>query len=239
MKNLEEEFNMIVDALILDEEQRNKLLARKNEYIENNHLNLSSLSLTNLPEDLFKDNESILHLNISENKINAYPEGVFQPLHQLLSLDISYSMDPTTLDESEPLTLPENIFKSQLNLLLLDLSGNQLEFLPDGLFDTLFNIETLNMSYNLLALLPVSIGNCINLEELYLESNFFPIEFKDVYGDYISVQDFIAPFSAAWNVMNNPIDMINEIGLPDDAYDDNELKTSLSNQLRDVFKDKN
>ncbi len=237
MVDLEEEFNTIMNRLDINDENRDVLITRLVDYTENSHLDLSDLGLSSIPGDIFKDNETILHLNLSNNHFEKIPEELFQPLHQLLSLVMSYCMSPVSLNEDEPVTLPESIFKSQLNLLLLDLSGNQIEFLPDGIFDSLYNVETINLSYNLLALLPVSIGNAINLEELYLESNFFPIEFKDVYSDYIDVQDFIAPFSGAWAVMNNPIDMINEIGLNDADVEDTRMKSEIADQLKNMFKD--
>ncbi|MCY3414230.1 MAG: leucine-rich repeat protein [Candidatus Heimdallarchaeota archaeon] len=226
-------FAILFDILPLSEDQKVILTQREEDFISNNYLDLSDLGLTAIPETIFEQFAEIQHLNLSNNALEDIPPELFYPLYQLMSLDMSACISPTNLEEGEILSLPEKLFERQINLILLDLSGNQLEYLPDGFFDNLYNLEALNLSHNMLALLPMSIGNCINLEELYLEANFLPIEFKEVYADYLDVQDFLAPFSQAWQVMNNPLDMLNEYTF--DEEEKVEIKTDIADQLKDAF----
>lgn len=169
-------------------------------------MDLSDLGIKKLPVHIFDGFENLKHLSLGNNQLSTINISLFKPLKNLVSLDLSYSMSPEDIEENAIFELEEKIFINLTNLQLLDLSGNQIEFLPDGILDGLYNLEALNLSYNLLALLPISIGNCINLEELYLEANFLPIEFKEVYDDYLDLQDFLAPFQQTWSLMNNPLD---------------------------------
>ena len=99
--------------------------------------------------------------------------------------------------------------------------------------------KALNLSYNLLALIPTSLGNCINLEELYIESNFLPIEFNEFYDDYLDLQEFLAPFQQTWIAMNNPIEDSDSFAFnPDnmepevseyEVFIDEEFKKAFSN----------
>lgn len=233
MVNLEEEFAQIIKELDLDKKRSNILKSRKNTFIDDSLLDLSELDLNILPESLFNNRQYILHLNISNNNFKTLAEKIFNPLVDLISIDMSYCLPPGNLDVDELHTLPEYLLKNQVSLILLDISGNQLEFLPEAFFDKLYNIEAMNLSDNLLSLLPTSIGNCINLEELYLEGTNLPIEFEEIYSDYMAVQDFLSPFSQAWQVMNAPFDMINAIGISYDIQDENKLL--LSEQFHDMF----
>lgn len=233
MVNLEEEFTQIIKELDLDKKRSNILKSRKNTFIDDSLLDLSELDLNILPESLFNNRQYILHLNISNNNFKTLAEKIFNPLVDLISIDMSYCLPPGNLDVDELHTLPEYLLKNQVSLILLDISGNQLEFLPEAFFDKLYNIEAMNLSDNLLSLLPTSIGNCINLEELYLEGTNLPIEFEEIYSDYMAVQDFLSPFSQAWQAMNDPFDMINEIEFSDDIINENKLL--LSEQFHDMF----
>lgn len=233
MVNLEEEFAQIIKELDLDKKRSNILKSRKNTFIDDSLLDLSELDLNILPESLFNNKQYILHLNISNNNFKTLAEKIFNPLVDLISIDMSYCLPPGNLDVDELHTLPEYLLKNQVSLILLDISGNQLEFLPEAFFDKLYNIEAMNLSDNLLSLLPTSIGNCINLEELYLEGTNLPIEFEEIYSDYMAVQDFLSPFSQAWQAMNDPFDMINEIEFSDDIINENKLL--LSEQFHDMF----
>lgn len=230
---MDEEFNQIIVELDLDDARSNTLKSRMNTFIEDSLLDLSELDLKILPDSLFDGRQYILHVNISNNNFKTLPEMLFYPLVDLISIDMSYCIPPGTLDADELHTLPEYLLKSQVSLILLDISGNQLEFLPEAFFDSLYNIEAMNLSNNLLSLLPTSIGNCINLEELYLEGTNLPIEFEEIYSDYMAVQDFLSPFSQAWQVMNDPLDMINEIGFSDDFNDEDKLV--MSEQFQNIF----
>lgn len=233
MVNLEEEFAQIIKELDLDKKRSNILKSRKNTFIDDSLLDLSELDLNILPESLFNNRQYILHLNISNNNFKTLAEKIFNPLVDLISIDMSYCLPPGNLDVDELHTLPEYLLKNQVSLILLDISGNQLEFLPEAFFDKLYNIEAMNLSDNLLSLLPTSIGNCINLEELYLEGTNLPIEFEEIYSDYMAVQDFLSPFSQAWQAMQDPHDMINAIGISYDIQDENKLL--LSEQFHDMF----
>lgn len=233
MVNLEEEFAQIIKELDLDKKRSNILKSRKNTFIDDSLLDLSELDLNILPESLFNNKQYILHLNISNNNFKTLAEKIFNPLVDLISIDMSYCLPPGNLDVDELHTLPEYLLKNQVSLILLDISGNQLEFLPEAFFDKLYNIEAMNLSDNLLSLLPTSIGNCINLEELYLEGTNLPIEFEEIYSDYMAVQDFLSPFSQAWQAMQDPHDMINAIGISYDIQDENKLL--LSEQFHDMF----
>lgn len=233
MVNLEEEFTQIIKELDLDKKRSNILKSRKNTFIDDSLLDLSELDLNILPESLFNNRQYILHLNISNNNFKTLAEKIFNPLVDLISIDMSYCLPPGNLDVDELHTLPEYLLKNQVSLILLDISGNQLEFLPEAFFDKLYNIEAMNLSDNLLSLLPTSIGNCINLEELYLEGTNLPIEFEEIYSDYMAVQDFLSPFSQTWQAMQDPHDMINAIGISYDIQDENKLL--LSEQFHDMF----
>lgn len=233
MVNLEEEFAQIIKELDLDKKRSNILKSRKNTFIDDSLLDLSELDLNILPESLFNNRQYILHLNISNNNFKTLAEKIFNPLVDLISIDMSYCLPPGNLDVDELHTLPEYLLKNQVSLILLDISGNQLEFLPEAFFDKLYNIEAMNLSDNLLSLLPTSIGNCINLEELYLEGTNLPIEFEEIYSDYMAVQDFLSPFSQAWQAMQDPHDMINAIGISYDIQDEDKLV--MSKQFHDMF----
>ncbi len=202
---------------------------------ENAYLDLSNLNISALPEDLFEPYEFILHLDISGNQIVTLPSKIFYPLINLITLDMSNTLTPIGLKDDEPLSLPENLFERQANLILLDLSGNQIEFLPDGIFDKLYNLEVLNLRDNFLALLPTSIGNCINLEDLYMEGNFLPIDFKETYSGYLEVQEFLAPFSNAWNSMNYSDTIKNDIVDVEKEVEFDEEAEKIENELKKAF----
>ena len=230
-------FWSIIDKLDLGD-KRKDLEMRLLSYKEHNFIDLSELEIKYLPDQIFDGFDNLKHLSLGNNQLSSIDASLFKPLKNLVSLDLSYSLSPEDFDEDELFALEEDVFTNLTNLQLLDLSGNQIEFLPDGILDGLYNLEALNLSYNLLALLPISIGNCINLEELYLEANFLPIEFKEVFEDYLELQDFLAPFQQTWNLMNNPPETAGGNLLMDLESEDRTLSEDemvINQELRKVF----
>lgn len=211
---------------------------RKNLFLSEKHLDLNNLGISSIENGVFDKLDDIIYLGLSGNSIENLPETIFDNMAQLEILDLSYSLTPKKLDEDELFELPENIFMNLTKLKILDLSGNQLELLPDGIFDKLYALEALNISSNLLAILPASIGNLVNLEELILESNFFPIEFNEEYHGYMETQEFLEPFYQAWSIMNNPLELINKIDIDDvkpEQYD--EFSDNLKKAFKSFFND--
>ena len=229
-------FWSIMDKLDLGD-KRKDLEKRLLSFKDHNFIDLSELEIKNLPDQIFEGFEKLKHLSLGNNQLSSINATIFAPLKSLVSLDLSYSLSPEEFDEDELFALEEDVFTNLTNLQLLDLSGNQIEFLPDGILDGLYNLEALNLSYNLLALLPISIGNCINLEELYIEANFLPIEFKEVIDDYLELQDFLAPFQQTWNLLNNPMDTTENfmLTLEDEDRSLTEGEMKINQELQKVF----
>lgn len=86
-------------------------------------------------------------------------------------------------------TLPEAI-KNLSNLVHLDLSKNQLTGLPDSI-GQLSRLSYLNLSYNYpLKKLPTTIGNLLELKELYICSNTrLPSKIRNISSLQIQVKD--------------------------------------------------
>jgi len=195
-------------------------------------LDLSDLGLTELPDGLFDNFIQLRELDLSYNSFTHFPENMFKELINLKRLNLSFMLDPTAFDEEDTVTLSDTLLSSQSQLEVLDLSGNQLEILPDTFFSKLYQLEVLDLSYNLLAVLPSSIGTLVNLEQLYLESNFLPIEFQTEYTTYQELQEFLTPFQQEYMATHETI-LSQDIDDPKAGVED-ELKKAFS-ALENLF----
>lgn len=197
-------------------------------------MDLSDLALTSLPDGIFDNFTQLRELDLSYNAFSVLPETIFRELTDLRRLDLSFTLDPTEFSADDPVSLPDNLLNSQSKLQFLNLSGNQLEVLPDVFFSKLYNLEVLDLSYNLLAILPSSIGTLVNLEELYLDGNFLPIEFGTEYTEYQELQEFLTPFQQEWMATHETI-LSEENEKQKDVVED-ELKRAFS-ALETLFDD--
>lgn len=195
-------------------------------------LDLSDLGLTTLPDGLFDNFTQLRELDLSYNAFPDLPEHLLRELTELRRINLSFMLNPSEYSEDEPVSLPEKFLRSQTKLQALDLSGNQLELLPDTIFSKLYNLESLDLSYNLLAILPSSIGTLVNLEKLYLESNFLPVEFGTEYTSYQQTQQFLTPFQQEYMATHEAV-MTTELDPSKDLVEE-ELKKAFA-ALEDLF----
>jgi internalin A len=121
-------------------------------------LDLSSLSLTELPESI-RQLPQLQRLFLQINRLVVLPKSISQ-LPQLQELFLAYN---------KLTALPESI--GQLGQLQrLDLEGNKLATLPESI-SGLSQLKLLDLTNNQLAALPESIRKLTQLERLYLHGN--------------------------------------------------------------------
>jgi internalin A len=121
-------------------------------------LNLSHLTLTELPERLFELTQ-LQELYLDENQLTELPEGLFE-LTQLQIL---------SLQQNQLRELPERLFELT-QLQTLHLNGNQLRELPERIGE-LTQLKTLSLNGNQLRELPERLFELIQLKTLYLDGN--------------------------------------------------------------------
>jgi len=144
------------------------------------YLWLNENDLTILPEDIFRPFTNLYTLNISGNKLTSLPENIFAPLVHLQHLYILYNS----------LTfLPDNIFTSLTKLQTLSLCGNKLNVLPDYLFSSLTKLEILFLAQNELTFLPENIFASLgNLMVLSIANNRIITLSDDIFVSLVELQ---------------------------------------------------
>ena len=122
-------------------------------------LELVSMSLTYLPDDILDGFTNLKTLNVLNNQLTELPD----------SIGNLTNLEKLWLINNKLTELPESIV-NLTNLEQLYLKNNELTELPQWI-GNLTNLEELSLRYNLLTELPDSIGNLINLGMLWLEEN--------------------------------------------------------------------
>ena len=132
---------------------------------KNPELNLSSLTLTSLPDRAFLFLTHLQTLHLNNNPFTTLPEGIFSSLTQLLAFSLC----------DTPLTsLPEGIFSSLTQLRILHLYGNLFTSLPEGIFSSLSQLQWLYLTDNHLTSLPEGVFSPLTkLQILHLAHNRF------------------------------------------------------------------
>ena len=152
-------------------------------------LDLSSGSLSELPEDIFRNLTALTDLDLSANAFSTLPPNIFADLTNLLTLDLSSNafntlsatifseltnLETLRLNGNDLMTLPTNIFAGLTNLLTLNLSSNTFSTLSATIFSELTSLETLLLNDNDMVTLPPNIfAGLTNLLTLDLSSNTF------------------------------------------------------------------
>nr|XP_002124630.1 phospholipase A2 inhibitor-like [Ciona intestinalis] len=150
-------------------------------------LDLSRNLMPKLPELFLKKLPKLLYLDISINKITKLPRSVLGRTVQLLTLSANGNMF-----RSIPQKLPTSLIEIQLannaiknltsldmdalydleHLVVLDLSGNGIEFIFNGVFSRLANLKVLDLSQNSLdSVSAATFDGLRNLEALFLQNN--------------------------------------------------------------------
>lgn len=114
------------------------------------YLNLSSLGLTYLDQNVFRGLTQVEEIDLSLNNLKNLPPTIFNALLKLQTL---------RLDNNMLTNLPAVIFNNLTQLRGLYLSGNQLTSLSIGVFDNLTQLFELNLNRNKLTTLPPGIFN--------------------------------------------------------------------------------
>uniref|UniRef100_H2XWQ8 LRRNT domain-containing protein n=1 Tax=Ciona intestinalis TaxID=7719 RepID=H2XWQ8_CIOIN len=174
--------------LILDHNDIEKVVNKVFFKIVNvQDLDLSRNLMPKLPELFLKKLPKLLYLDISINKITKLPRSVLGRTVQLLTLSANGNMF-----RSIPQKLPTSLIEIQLannaiknltsldmdalydleHLVVLDLSGNGIEFIFNGVFSRLANLKVLDLSQNSLdSVSAATFDGLRNLEALFLQNN--------------------------------------------------------------------
>ena len=104
-------------------------------------LDLSGIS--SLQTGDFDGLTDLVSLDLSSGSLSELPENIFAGLTNLVTLDLSSDLSSGGLSE-----LPANIFAGLTNLETLLLNGNDLETLPPNIFAGLTGLNMLNLSDN-------------------------------------------------------------------------------------------
>lgn len=138
------------------------------------HISLSGLSLTRIPETLWKLTE-LQKLSLNGNRLTSLPAQIGQ-LTLLRSLG---------LDHNELTSLPSTI-GNLTNLRYLDIGHNRLTTLPEAI-GKLTALDKLSLSHNQLTSLPDTVGNLTGLTRLYVGSNRL-VALPDSIGQLVSLK---------------------------------------------------
>jgi Leucine-rich repeat (LRR) protein len=126
-------------------------------------LDISSCSITSVPEETFIRLPSLEELTLAHNNIQELPRKVFLHLKSLKYLYLSHNFLRT---------LHEDWFVTSNKLLILDLSNNVLQTLHPQMFTFLQSLEVLKLSGNRLKTIDFYVfAPLISLEDLYLDKN--------------------------------------------------------------------
>lgn len=211
-------------------------------------LDLSNMSLTNLPEDILKL-KNLRKLILANNSIANFPLFL-SDLDKLEYLDISHNKLTTLppeigfinklrvldLSDNQLISLPDTISELR-QLIILNVSNNKLVKLPETIGNNK-NLVGLDISYNNLEYLPEALMEIASLQVLYLNGNEQLLIPPDLLGDD-SNQDRLTNR----NSQRNPIEILEHYRrIRDNSRPFNELKlivvgrggvgkTSLINRL--------
>jgi Leucine-rich repeat (LRR) protein len=131
-------------------------------------LDISSLGLSYLPNDVFNSFTFLTQLYLNDNSFSSLNSTLFNGLNQLQNLDLA---------KNQLTHLDELIFNGLINLQFLDLSWNKLTYLPAGLFSSLINVQNLYLQNNYLFTFDTNTFYGLNqLNYLNLEFNNITIE---------------------------------------------------------------
>ncbi|XP_008550475.1 protein toll isoform X2 [Microplitis demolitor] len=213
-------------------------------------INIRSIGLNNLPEDLIWGSKNLTTFDLRKNHISTIPKNFFRDSQNLISLDISYN---------KLQNLSDDVFSSLSHLKSLDLSTNYITFLSESLLNGLSSLETLNLANNnmidvhfkafhsLTSLRVAQFSNnklslstvkfvdmfglespfhhCIQtLEELYLDHN----NIKGIYNDWT-----MAPHLKKLNLSHNDISVLHATQL---GFTYKKVDVDLSyNKIKNIF----
>lgn len=154
-------------------------------------LDLSSIGLKELQEDLFKDMSNLTWLTLINNNINHLPKGIFRYLPKLKILDLGSNnisfLEPgifrnlsqlrlLTLWSNRIANLTRSVFSDTPNLEILDLHSNSLVTLTPDVFTDLAKLKSINILGNKLTALPKGLfSSNPSLETFTLTNNKKPL----------------------------------------------------------------
>lgn len=143
-------------------------------------LNLSNLSLTEIPEEI-KDFPDLVQVDLSRNSIQAVPDFFGEMGIPYVNLTMNHIRNiPSTLlagarrkmvnlSWNDLEVLPKMI-EDESSIAWLDLTNNRLRHLPDSI-SKLRNLRTLSLKKNQLSAIPSAIGELAHLNDLDLSVN--------------------------------------------------------------------
>lgn len=165
----------------LDQSNEVSRIISREEEDNTGSLDLSSLELKEIPEDVYKL-VNLEELNLENNEISTVPLCVAK-LKNLKYFCVSHNRIKTIsdgigklskleileIDGNQLTSLPKSITKLK-NLVSLDVQENHLKKLPEDIY-LLQKLQKLDAFGNRLVALPIGIGSLRRLTELHLDSN--------------------------------------------------------------------
>ncbi|XP_023318982.1 toll-like receptor Tollo [Trichogramma pretiosum] len=128
-------------------------------------LDLADNRLTGLPPELFVDCRELKEIYLRNNSLAVLPPGLFGELAHLLVLDMSEN-------ELTAEWINSATFAGLVRLVVLDLSGNQINRLESAIFRDLYSLQILKLQDNLIENLPENTFSSLsNLDALLLSGN--------------------------------------------------------------------
>jgi internalin A len=168
---------------------------------ETGKLNLSSRSLTDIPNEIFSLEKTLeegekfweinplTRLDLSSNVISNIPAGKFL----LLKSDLNY----LKFRDNRLASLPDDLFSCD-QLRYLDLSLNKLRSIPEDIGE-LIALQELVLSDNELNTVPISISECKSLQTLELQNNVIST---------IPIVSFLLPQLVKLNLSSNKMSVL-------------------------------
>ncbi|XP_050360003.1 protein toll-like isoform X2 [Nymphalis io] len=104
-----------------------------------NLLNLSNNSISELPVDVFDEQDSLVNLELQRNVLESLPDGLFSNLKSLKKLDLA---------DNSLKNLSKSVFHGLTSLTELSLAGNRIEYLNHAVFEFTLSLETLSFARN-------------------------------------------------------------------------------------------
>jgi Leucine-rich repeat (LRR) protein len=173
--------NFLSKLATSNNEEENAFKNLKTKIIDNNNLDLSSLLLTSIPEEI-GELTALKYLNLSNNRLTAIPEQI-EKLTQLQKLNLKKnqlteiptqignltSLEDLNLSLNELTEIPQEI-ENLTALTDLDVYHNKLEKIPTQILK-LTALKNLELGANKLREIPEQIENLTALEYLSLSDN--------------------------------------------------------------------